>query len=920
VVDPSANITTKFMQEGGMDAVMHFELAKGASPLANHKLQKAQKEIFGDNIDNVEFVQSVDKYLIATRLLKLLERNDKYELPSFEGKEMTRDQLISTVKRYGADNNIKVAAQKYFDHMSSVLEELNNEGLLTKQEYEGSKAMGPYVPISFINDIIDGVDIDITNDKGKKVSVTGSGLHKIKGGARRLVEMDTGKLLANVLFRTTNRIARNKANKSLWRWLKNNNSDIAYVPDKQVNKKTLSIKMDKEGNPKYNAKKKGYTRLAVTGVEGAGKISYIDMKNEYVGEWITMDPQARANQRMWLNAISWVSGSRLTKFFATGVNPAFAVYNFAIDSAFQWLTTTEYSSFLPLAGAQRAIDVSTVLKDSILGVAGKKSPRYEAFMKEGGGMNYLAQDAVASDPNRLTGVSDITSTLGKLQKVGAYLNEVSEIANRLALRERALKNGKTGEQATWVARTYLDFAQGGDKAKMVDSGIPYLNATIQATRNVGRAAIGSRSKKGERGKDVARFWSKGAQVMGMGFAMAWYTSTKMKDLWEQISPDEKNRFWILPVFGLRKFDDKTGKSRYMYVKIRKDNFQRILSAIGEEMAIATMTSGKADMDRLMKSSKEMINFGPVESMPPTLKAIAGYYANWDWWRDKQVWQGDPNIEPYAEHYKDTHPALKATTDFLAKNDIKLSPERLGFVIEQFVTSGNAFAQLFGEVTEKMMTDIPKEDQEVMWQMLAADAPVTERIFSYTKPEIMIRDKKQEKVKADATNRKTMNDRHYDRLDEYLAANNDRKMEDGIEAKYQEDLNEWVGHGWIHETDMVSRQKMFIADIIHEKSIDLPTDHWIRKRSRELKKLPNIELRASLLVDFLVEDKMTTDVKEFVEYLLPTGVMPKNNKGRLKFLRSGQNTLDAWRSENAVTPEKEAQLKAIFDEVPYIDWK
>ena len=73
-----------------------------------------------------------------------------------------------------------------------------------------------------------------------------------------------------------------------------------------------------------------------------------------------------------------------------------------------------------------------------------------------------------------------------------YINETSEILVRLAVRERAIKNGmaeykkanKTDPDAkamkqikldaTSQARDYIDFSQGGSWAKAIDSFFPYF--------------------------------------------------------------------------------------------------------------------------------------------------------------------------------------------------------------------------------------------------------------------------------------------------------------------------------------------------------------------------------------------------------------------------------------------------------------
>jgi len=53
--------------------------------------------------------------------------------------------------------------------------------------------------------------------------------------------------------------------------------------------------------------------------------------------------------------------------------------------------------------------------------------------------------------------------------------------------EQAYKNKDITREATFAARDYMDFGQGGGIAKALDNAIPYLNASIQGTRGMFRA-------------------------------------------------------------------------------------------------------------------------------------------------------------------------------------------------------------------------------------------------------------------------------------------------------------------------------------------------------------------------------------------------------------------------------------------------
>ena len=216
-----------------------------------------------------------------------------------------------------------------------------------------------------------------------------------------------------------------------------------------------------------------------------GKPKQIRMKSTDFVEWVERDTgvslQTANFMRRW-------SGSNILRFMATAGNPEFAVSNLARDMAHIWLVTDEFSKNAFKAIPQMGSDMFHVFTDAV----GRKGA-YLDYINEGGGMSFLTHQG------RIT--EKTMGALANFQKVVSYMGETSEIMTRLALRRRALTNlRKAGgiktaddmllaqRQATWEARNFLDFSQGGSAIKAADNAIPYLNASIQGTRGLFRAA------------------------------------------------------------------------------------------------------------------------------------------------------------------------------------------------------------------------------------------------------------------------------------------------------------------------------------------------------------------------------------------------------------------------------------------------
>ena len=110
-------------------------------------------------------------------------------------------------------------------------------------------------------------------------------------------------------------------------------------------------------------------------------------------------------------------------------------------------------------------------------------------------------------------------------------------------------NRKSEQQATYGARNYLDFAQGGDLVKLFDIGMPYLNAGAQATKSMINAAR----------ENPGLFLYKMAQIGGISAMI--YTAGRAinPEAMEQVSDRDKSNNWIIPLPKIFSYLDKDGQ-------------------------------------------------------------------------------------------------------------------------------------------------------------------------------------------------------------------------------------------------------------------------------------------------------------------------------------------------------------------------
>lgn len=568
---------------------------------------------------------------------------------------------------------IQMRADVFFDSMRQPLTDFLREGIISQEAYNKLTKRQDYSP-RWYPDAIDPPALDTVRRRAD-INVRDSGLKKLKGGDIKALEQNSRLFLDQIYSRTWSRILRNRAN-------------VALLEMARELPENGTVRVAGKGKPPPG-------QAEIIAWEG-GKPKRMWVGEEMAKTWALSDPQTTI---AFAHVMGWLSMTPVLKAFATGYNPAFAITNMPRDLALLWMATPEYSSIAPKAGMQMAIDLVSTARD-----AWKRKGSYIDFIKEGGGMQFLTKQG------------QITRAKGKLkawQQVLGYIGETSEVWTRLALRRRALINGKKSYEATWVARNYLDFNKGGPMTKAIDKSIPYLNASVQATRGIFRAF---------RDRPVQSTW-KVAQVGAL--AMGAYYANHFLDPegWESLSDKTKARYWCF--FTPFQYKDKQGNKRRLYLKIAKDQGQRVFTAIFEAMA-AKSVGEMVDGDYISGVVRDAIPLMPETALPPTLEALLGYASNKDFWYNDDIWRG-PEVEAKEE--------WTYRTSLLARQlgKVGLSPERSERALQQVFTQSNAYTNLLGFGVRAMLGELPEMQKERTMKEIMLRLPIINRIFSSTSP-------------------------------------------------------------------------------------------------------------------------------------------------------------------------------------------
>ncbi len=590
---------------------------------------------------------------------------------------------------------------QYFNIYKKQLEIMYDEGLISAEDYKHFKTVGKYSPRQYLKFF----DPDITNDHLKALTT----------GSTGSINMDSANLLREYIISMHNRIARNKANVELYYAAKSGEgTGLVSIVDDAVEEKT------------------GDNFKLISAYVG-GKKYRLKMPLEIGRNWLEsesgMSRDAAKTLRKW-------SGADIVRAGATGYNPEFAITNLPRDLMYSWFRTREYSNWVPMAIPQMAKRLWDVRKD-VWHRGDEPIGKAKQYLEEYGMMDFMTQQGFFG--GKAWKHYGSKSSWQKLQDMASFVGSKTELWVRLALREQAIMNRaaknagvvtkEMREQATWIARGYLDFSKGGSMVKTVDHVVPYLNASVIATTGLAETLFG-KGGTGYHSKDSKYLINEGNRVawfkMSQFFVIA--TSSIMANmlLWgdeyDRMDDDDKNNNLVIPLPFIQEIDELGRKAIGMF-KVPLDQGQTMITSLAGALlghTLRTMGYGNGDtvFDKYVNRRPSTIREGfmrgvPNLSAPPAIKAFAGLM-NFDLYRMGPVFPGEPkeNLgDEYAGKTPFDHPFLNMSVEKLNKLMPELgglipaepfSPARIAFVFNTMFVPSNSFVKfvqgLFGPWT------------------------------------------------------------------------------------------------------------------------------------------------------------------------------------------------------------------------------
>lgn len=536
-------------------------------------------------------------------------------------------------------------ANIYFDTYKHVVDNMQKAGIFTEKEALKYKSRD-YRPKEYLKFLDETLAFD---EFGKKTQVSDKGIKKMKEGDVDFLFNANDKLLYDFINSSTRRIEANRVYTNIANIIKDNpnyKNEIGYVLKKAKNEREIE---------------KGF--IGFNYLED-GTVKTIALEKNFATNFLNQTEKANSRINKW----QWVSGTKLVKAAAVGYSPAFAVKNMLRDIQYVYMNTNGVYS-------RNSIKFIYQISKDIKAVAPDAWYKKGAYIE---GINQGLSHNILSTYSRF-GSPFTTATKGAGQKLGAFagkLSEFSEITTRLAVRRRAMRNGHSPKEATYIAKNYIDFGASGSLLKGAEIFFPFAGARVQATRGMLRSLR----------KNPKDFAIKSSQILGIFLASKWWqnSSDENKDIMSRVSDYDRLNNFVFP-FPV-KVTDQAGRQKNVYGKIPLDDSHKLILGLGE-MMYSSLYNEPVSESVLEQTGQILSQLKPVEisNLFPTINIMYAIVGNRKFPYNVPIYKGDSRVKGKFATNLDEELVYKDLGNFF-----DASPAKIKYSFEQFGLRNNFF--------------------------------------------------------------------------------------------------------------------------------------------------------------------------------------------------------------------------------------
>jgi hypothetical protein len=679
-------------------ATMNAHLAKGAGEKARQELERGYFDAegnkigkgFNEIIQNSENPDLLETYLVARSILDYDAKGlTAIKSNGFDQKEIA-NRTIATIE--AEHPSVQKEAEDMYEFINNQRNVLSEGSILNEAQIKAMDKENPnYIPMERFRE--DGIESFVNANEALKnrFANVGNPMKKRTGSEREIISPLQTLVKRQYIY--NNMAERNKVGEAVLDNLEIIGKDNPFASIIEVEKNGAFKLVDAAGELANKTEKE--IPESINGLfqkaDGNNNLVYVykngDKYTLQIKDKFLYESMMSLNTKQlpgWMKVINYP-----TRMLRAGVtlSPDFGLRNLFRDQ----LTTavTSKVGYKPFYDALKgAAEIIKARKGN--------SPIVDSYVRNGGSMSVLQnidrtnivknyKDVVGDKTTReqlLEIAKDPMKWMEPLRKVG----EFSEMSTRIGHYKKALKTGMDAKEATYLARSTMDFNRAGTWGRQINQGVAFFNAAIQGMDVLARSV---------KDRPVQTFKNIGLYVTLPTAAL--YMMNKDQDWYKEIPDDARDRNWYIPVGG-------------QILQLPKPFEVGILFGAGLER---TLDHAFNEQDSPYKDFAKQVSksFTP-DVIPTAVKPLIEVVTNHNFFTGESIESlGDKQLNP-ADRYNAYNSQVSIGLAKLAEKlnpNSPISPKQIDHSIRGYTgTLGSYVAEGIDDVAQVANSNIPKK--------------------------------------------------------------------------------------------------------------------------------------------------------------------------------------------------------------------
>jgi hypothetical protein len=653
-------------------AIATAHRSRGASSKAQQELEQGFYDANGQKVGNsfTDILQSsknpdkLETYLVAKGILDY----DARGMVALKTDGLNQLELSNAATRQMEleNPNIIQEAGQFYAYLKNQRNILKEGGIFNDAQIKQMEKNNPnYVPMERLMD--EGIENFIPGKEGlkKRFANVGNPIKKRTGSERQIISPFETTVKRQYVY--NNMAERNKAGMAVLNHLRNmpENNIFGNIVDMEEN---TALKLMKDADDIANQTDKEIPEKVnelFRAKDGDNNIIYVyENGNKYkiqIKDKMLFDSMMSLDSKSlpaWMNVVNLP-----VRMLRAGItlSPDFALRNFLRDQ----LTTgiTSQKGYIPFYDA--VLGASEIIK-------GRKgnSELINAYTRNGGNMSVLQNIDRANTIKTIRELKGNVPMMEKLKKLAndpsllleplRIIGEFSEMSTRIGHMKRSVKKGESMEQATYNARSTMDFNRAGAWGRQINQMTAFFNASLQGLDVLARSF-----------KDQPIKTARNLSLYVVAPTVALYHLNKDQQWFKDLPEEERDKNWFI----------NTGQE---IIKVPKPFEAGILFGASVERALDKYYNNNGDeFDGFIG---EVASTFVPELIPTAVKPLFEVYTNQNFFTGNAIDSMGDKMLPAKDRYNayNSQFAIKASDIFSKiKPNTEISPKDIDHLIRGY---------------------------------------------------------------------------------------------------------------------------------------------------------------------------------------------------------------------------------------------